>query len=214
MRLIFISHFFKPWARGHVTHIASMRNLRTVPVVNDPIQAVTGDVRSRISQIEAMFKGLEATNVASPPAGQDFASAYAQGVSSAGLAPSGVDPLTFGRDLLSRVGAPVTEDNLTAVSAWIKAEGTSASFNPLATVRKAPGATDFNTTGVKNFVSYAQGVETTAQALTNGLYTNVLSALYKGDDPYAVADAIADSPWGSGGLVRSVLESRGVPRGG
>jgi hypothetical protein len=46
------------------------------------------------------------------------------------------------------------------------------------------------------------------------LYTNVLDALYKGDDPYAVADAIAASPWGSGKLVRSVLESRGVPAGG
>lgn len=161
-----------------------------------------------------MFNGLKPASSAVAESGQDFSSMYSQGVAAAGMAPSGVDPLAFGRDLLTRVGAPVTEDNLTAVSAWIKAEGTSASFNPLATVRKAPGATDFNTTGVKNFVSYSQGVETTAQALTNGLYTNVLNALYKGNDPYAVADAIANSPWGSGSLVRSVLESRGIPSGG
>lgn len=183
--------------------------------MSDPISSITGAVRSRIDQIESMFKDLQSsaqtTNSASP---SGFSAAYSKSVTASGLAPSGVDPLTFGRDLLTRVGAPVTEDNLTAVSAWIKAEGTSAAFNPLATVRKAPGATDFNTTGVKNFTSYAQGVETTAQALTNGLYTNVLSALYRGDDPYAVADAIANSPWGSGKLVRDVLESRGVPQGG
>jgi hypothetical protein len=182
--------------------------------VSDPVASVTGTVRSRIAQIESMFGGLKAAEKTSAGPSGSFADAYSKGVSSAGLAPSGVDPLAFGRDLLTRVGAPVTEDNLTAISAWIKAEGTSAAFNPLATVRKAPGATDFNTTGVKNFPSYAQGVETTAQALTNGLYTNVLDALYKGDDPYAVADAIAASPWGSGKLVRSVLESRGVPAGG
>jgi hypothetical protein len=102
----------------------------------------------------------------------------------------------------------VTSENVKAMSAWIASEGTRAQFNPLATVRKAAGATNFNTTGVKNFVSYEQGVETTVGAITNGLYGNVIAAFRKGDDAYAVADAIANSPWGSGGLVRKVLQSR------
>jgi hypothetical protein len=118
-----------------------------------------------------------------------------------------VDTRQFATDLLNRVGAPVTDSNVTAIRAWIKAEGTKADFNPLATVRKAPGATDFNKVGVKNFTNYAQGVEYTAQALQNGLYGNVLQALYQGTSSMEVADAIENSPWGSGSLVKQVLNS-------
>jgi TolB-like protein len=96
------------------------------------------------------------------------------------------------------------------MQAWIKSEGTRAQFNPLATTRKAEGATNFNSVGVKNFVSYEQGVDTTIGAITNGLYDDVITALRRGDDAYAVADAIAASRWGTGGLVRKVLDSNRI----
>jgi hypothetical protein len=172
-------------------------------------------IRSRISEIESRVSALRSgpssmqISAASKPEGvqaMSFASALQQ--TAPADTPSGVNKLQFTRDVLARIGAPVTTENVKAMSAWIASEGTRAQFNPLATVRKADGATNFNTTGVKNFVSYEQGVETTVGAITNGLYGGVIAALRKGDDAYAVADAIAASPWGSGALVRKVLQSR------
>lgn len=164
-------------------------------------------VRSRIAAIEGTITSLGGR--VPVLAGADFsASVRAAGVQSAPDSPSGVNKAEFAADVLQRIGAPVTSENLKLFDAWISSEGTKATFNPLATVRDAPGATNMNKVGVKNFVSYEQGVDTTVGAITNGLYDDVIAALRRGDDAYAVADAIARSPWGTGGLVRSVLESR------
>jgi hypothetical protein len=172
-------------------------------------------VRSRISEIQASLRNFQ-PNIQFPTSAAGAGRVTAQGVSggsfdaalaNASTAPSGVDPARFSKDVLARIGAPVTEQNMAVMQAWIKAEGTKAQFNPLATVRKAPGASNFNSVGVKNFVSYEQGVDTTVGAITNGLYDDVIAALRRGNDAYAVADAIAASPWGSGALVRKVLDS-------
>jgi hypothetical protein len=177
-------------------------------------------VRSRISQIEASVRTIaqavpRPNGIPGASAGGSFASTLASAsgemfdpkLTKASLAPSGVDPARFSSDVLARLGAPKTEQNLAVMQAWVKAEGTRAQFNPLATTRKAEGATNFNSVGVKNFTTYEQGVDTTIGAITNGLYDDVIAALKRGDDAYAVADAIAASPWGSGGLVRKVLDS-------
>lgn len=113
----------------------------------------------------------------------------------------------FATDLLRQLGLPQTSENMRAMTAWQQAEGTSASFNPLATTRHAPGATDINEVGVKNFVSYEQGLRATIDTLRNGLYGNILAALRDGTSARRVAQAIADSPWGTGDGVTSVLES-------
>jgi hypothetical protein len=93
------------------------------------------------------------------------------------------------------------------MKAWQRAEGTPAAFNPLATTRHAPGATDMNEVGVKNFRSYEQGLQATIDTLRNGLYGNVLAALRDGTSATRVAQAIADSPWGTGDAVKNVLAS-------
>lgn len=174
-------------------------------------------VRSRISEIQSTLSNfqpqIQFPQQASGPQGVSAQGLGAAGQSSfsnvlsAQTAPSGVDPARFSRDVLARIGAPVTPQNMAAMQAWIKAEGTKAQFNPLATCRRADGATDFNSVGVKNFVSYEQGVDTTVGAITNGLYDDVIAALRRGNDAFAVADAIEASPWGTGGLVRKVLKS-------
>lgn len=112
---------------------------------------------------------------------------------------------SFAHDLLVHMGYPVTPANIKAISAWIQAEGTQARFNPLATTQKAPGASNFNSVGVKNFVDYNQGLDATSQVLHNGKYEPILAALRDGTDPIAVARAIAQSPWGTGNLVLKVL---------
>jgi hypothetical protein len=116
----------------------------------------------------------------------------------------------FATDLLNRLGMPQTQENLRAMVAWQTAEGAAASFNPLATTRYAPGATDSNSVGVKNFRSYEQGLQTTIDTLRNGLYGNILAALRNGNSATRVAQAIADSPWGTGDGVTAVLESGAI----
>ena len=67
------------------------------------------------------------------------------------------------------------------------------------------GESKFNSVGVKNYASYQDGIAANVHALTNGRYANILSALGAGNSAVAVAQAIKDSPWGTGGLVLKVL---------
>ena len=65
--------------------------------------------------------------------------------------------------------------------AWQAQESTSARFNPLATTHVMPGATAFNSVGVRNFVTIAQGLEASRATLelpvdTYG-YDGILSSL-------------------------------------
>ena len=69
---------------------------------------------------------------------------------------------------LGRLGAPVCADNLLIVVTWETAESTSATFNPLATTRDMPGATDMNDVGVKHFVSLDQGLDASRDTLLLG----------------------------------------------
>ena len=76
---------------------------------------------------------------------------------------------------------PITSENVKAVSAWEQAEGTKASFNPLATTQSGfSGETRFNSVGVKNYATYQDGIDANVHALTNGRYPNVLAALQAG----------------------------------
>ena len=96
----------------------------------------------------------------------------------------------FATDVLHAIGnnnpTPQTVD---WVVAWSLAETghpsgsyQGASYNLLNTTQPASGATDFNSIGVKNYTSYSQGVNATAQTLENGYYTDLLAALRTNDD--------------------------------
>ncbi len=67
--------------------------------------------------------------------------------------------------LLSELGAPQCQDNLTALVAWQVAEGTAAAYNPLATTHDKPGSTAFNAVGVRNFPSLEVGLQATVETL-------------------------------------------------
>jgi hypothetical protein len=58
---------------------------------------------------------------------------------------------------------------------------------------------------VKSYPDAQTGIDATIQTLLNGNYANIVSGLKSGTDAMAVADAIAASPWGTGGLVSKVL---------
>jgi hypothetical protein len=122
---------------------------------------------------------------------------------------AGVDSVQWAKDFLTKVNMPITSENVRAISAWEQAEGTKASFNPLATTQGGyTGETQFNSVGVKNYTSYQDGIDANAHALLNGRYSNILSALQAGNSATAVAQAIANSPWGTKGGVLRVLQSQ------
>jgi hypothetical protein len=130
--------------------------------------------------------------------------------SSGTLNRAGVDPVQWARDFLTKLGMPVTSENVRAITAWEQAEGTKAHFNPLATTQAGfAGETRFNRVGVKNYATYQDGIDANVRAITNGRYANILAALQAGNNAMAVAQAIASSPWGTHGGVIRVLQSQG-----
>jgi hypothetical protein len=82
--------------------------------------------------------------------------------------------------VLTNMGAPVTQSNIDFLNGWSSREGTKATWNPLATTQ-GPGAGTFNSTGVQNFATLDQGAQYTAATLTNGHYPSIVAALKSGD---------------------------------
>jgi murein DD-endopeptidase MepM/ murein hydrolase activator NlpD len=112
--------------------------------------------------------------------------------------------------ILKGIGAPVTPQNLTFLNAWTKAEGGGATNNPFNTTQMAPGASAYNSVGVRNYGSPEVGLQATIDTLNNGRYGNILGALKQGSDPMAAAKALAASPWGTGSLVMKMLGGGGA----
>lgn len=120
---------------------------------------------------------------------------------------SGTTRADFLTGVLKRIGAPTEglagRRNLDFMVAWARAEGTSAAFNPLATTRDAPGATSFNSVGVKNYTSFEQGVGATADTISSG-YPAVVGYLKVGQPQSILTTARGQSDlnkWVSGKAV-------------
>src|SRR5205823_14688638 len=116
------------------------------------------------------------------------------------MGPGGGMPITYGQwaeKFLPAISAPVSQNNLVAMVAWQSAEGTMASWNPLATTYDMPGATDFNSVGVKNYTSVAQGVQAVVRTLENPGhgYEAIVGNLQAAADPMVTAGAINASDW-------------------
>jgi len=113
-----------------------------------------------------------------------------------------VTQITWAQAFIKRLGMPMTADNVAAVVAWEMAEGghwyNTAYYNPLNTTQSMPGATVFNSVGVKAYRSWMQGLEASVITINNGYYDGILAALKVGNDGQAVAAAVAASPWGTG----------------
>ena len=101
--------------------------------------------------------------------------------------------------LLQQLGAPACQNNLTALVSWQAAEFTQAGWNPLATTYDMPGATSFNSVGVRNYASLADGLQATVATLRGGSvsygYDWILYRLGQCADPTVTAGAINASMW-------------------
>lgn len=98
---------------------------------------------------------------------------------------------------LSSIGAPVIRDNLVAVVAWEASEGTQATWNPLATTMPMPGATTYNSHGVRNYKSMKQGIDAVVLTLSrpNHGYEQILDRIERGMDAMETGKAINKSDW-------------------
>lgn len=87
-------------------------------------------------------------------------------------------PPNFAGRLLDLLGAKSTYRKL--IQAWCKAEGGLAKWNPMNTTYDLPGATDYNSVGVKDYAKPLDGICATALTLANGYYDGLLGALQGG----------------------------------
>jgi hypothetical protein len=111
----------------------------------------------------------------------------------------------FALNLLNDGGFPQSYNNNVALLAWMAAENTTAAFNPMATTEPDPRSTDFNTAHVKNYPDAATGVQETLETLNNGRYAPILAALHDGSNAQAVAQAVVNSPWGTGRVIIDLI---------
>jgi hypothetical protein len=119
----------------------------------------------------------------------------------------------FARALLKEIGAPASQRNLWALVSWMQAEGSAAKFNPLATTQEMADASNFNSVGVKNYISLKQGVEATAKTLNYGAdrglygYKPIRRRLRRNAWAYRTLKAVEGSIWGTGELAVRCLPS-------
>lgn len=118
---------------------------------------------------------------------------------------SSISDEDFYKEILRGINAPETENNILYLLAWRQSEGGNATFNPFNTTQRAEGATNYNKVGVKNYISAEQGIKSTVKTLLNGRYENIISCLKRSADPMETAEALENSPWGTGGLTKKVI---------
>lgn len=90
----------------------------------------------------------------------------------------------FGKAVLDGLfpgDVPSTTNQLRLFQAWAGAEGGGGAYNPLNSTEPAPGATNFNSVGVKNYPDFKSGVAATIRTIKNGRYPTLLAALRAGD---------------------------------
>lgn len=109
--------------------------------------------------------------------------------------------------LLGKLGAPVSEASINALTTWMRHEGghwkNSANYNPLNTTYSMAGSTSMNSVGVKSYKSWEDGYAATVNTLTGKNagdrgYSEIVSALKSGASTDAILGAINNSAWMTG----------------
>lgn len=122
----------------------------------------------------------------------------------------------WAKNFLAEMKAPRCENNRIVAVAWEVNEGTAAVWNPLATTYSMPGATRFNSVGVKNYPKLGVGLDGTRLTIERGFrvygYGAIVRKLRNCANPMKTARAIKRSSWCPGcsgghyvtGLTRTV----------
>jgi hypothetical protein len=114
--------------------------------------------------------------------------------------------------MLRAMGAPATAPNVSSMAGWIQKETPwppVAKFNPMNTTLNEPGASVYNSAGVKNYTSWQEGIAANAQTIVGSGYSTILGDLRagKGIGPNAASDLLK---W-SGGGYSSVAKGGKIP---
>ncbi len=83
----------------------------------------------------------------------------------------------FSLSVLRILKVPATPENLRFMKAWYLCENTTALNNPFATTQNYTNATNFNSTGVKNYLTEQDGIIATVKTLSYKAYRPILAAL-------------------------------------
>ena len=152
---------------------------------------------------------LNPTNVFGQNGGQGFAHLFA-GVSSSGSSVTYKGSTGTGSQkewassLLSALGAPASDSNVSALLTWSRFEGghwkNSAAYNPLNTTLNRPGSSSMNSVGVKRYTSWEQGIDATVSTLLGNRskergYAAIVDALRSDAGASAVLSAVNQSAW-------------------
>lgn len=117
------------------------------------------------------------------------------------------DKKTWATQLLTALGAPISDSNITALSTWQQHEGghwnNSASFNPLNTTLDMGNSQSMNSVGVKRYNSWDEGITATVNTLTGKNaeargYSAIVNALKSGASTETILSAVSNSAWMSG----------------
>jgi hypothetical protein len=128
------------------------------------------------------------------------------GGTTAVAAPASASESSWAQSLLSALGAPATAANISSIETWIAKEGdfsVTGHNNPLNTTLVTGGSTgSFNSSGVQDYGTSAEGLAATVQTLESGAYADILLLLRSGQG-LASGAAQGLSTW-SGGAYGSV----------
>ena len=125
----------------------------------------------------------------------------------------------FYKEVLDRIGAEPTKENMKFFYAWRQAEGAQATYNPFNTTHKKERSSLWNclkkksgkcVSGVRNYDSEEDGISATASTIKNGYYPCILDGLKNDIGAKNIADKCLSNlkTWGTGGLVKTVLNSK------
>jgi hypothetical protein len=99
--------------------------------------------------------------------------------------------------------------------AWMLAESgtepcngrSGAKWNPLNTTWREPGSTDFNSVGVQNFPTYAEGMAAESSTLHLQYYAQLIAACRRGDSLGHLANLLQHSPYGTGSAIWAGIDA-------
>lgn len=123
----------------------------------------------------------------------------------------------FYQRVLTDLNVPVTEGNMLFLKAVRQSEGATARYNPFNSTMKRPGSTCYNVlkrdsfggcqSGVQNYLSQEDGIDATVDTLKLKYYKDIINGMRNDVGPEELAERWADSPWGTGQLVKKVVSS-------
>lgn len=196
------------WTKGSVT-FANAIGLGKYIKYQTPTPVIPGQVNAAgASTSGAGVAAGGAIGTTNPPTnvGATAANTAKNALSSpGGVTPTNSSESAFWTAVLKTLGAPATTANINSLQAWSNKEsiwpggpGKGGLYNPLNTTLSQPGATNFNSVGVKNYNSPAVGVTATVQTLLGG-YPQIVSLLKSGQGLCGTDAGGEFSKWSGGG---------------